>query len=253
MFSLAAYLRRIHYEGDATPNIATLKALHALHLAHIPYENLDIMQGLPCDLSPDALFEKMITQKRGGFCYELNGLFACLLGAAGFACNLVSARIHQSDGSVGDEFDHPLIVVSLEERWIADVGNARWFHEPLRLDSETPQADSGRVYQVLPYKEGYLLSLEEESGEMAPQYQFTTRPRRLSDFLPMCAYKRTSPESRFTQRKFCARASGSERIALSEQKFIRWSGWEKEERVLESEADFESALWEHFGLTITRG
>ncbi len=254
MFDLAAYLKRLRYEGDAQPNLATLRALHSLHLKHIPYENLDIMQGLSYNLEPEALFEKMVVQKRGGFCYELNGLFACLLRAMGFSCEIVSARIHQADGKIGEEFDHALLVVSLESMWIADVGNARWFHQPLRLNYEPPQEDSGRIYQVVPHDEGYLLLLEGADGAQAPQYQFTTRPRELTDFQPMCDYKWTSPQSRFTQDRICSRVTEQGRVMLYGRRFLKWKGWEREERVLESEseAEFETALWEYFGLTVTR-
>lgn len=254
MFDLNAYLHRLHYEGDIQPNLATLKALHSLHLKHIPYENLDIMQGLSCNLEPETLFEKMILRKRGGFCYELNGLFACLLRKMGFSCEIVSARIHQADGTVGEEFDHALLIVSLEEKWIADVGNARWFHQPLCLQCETSQADAGRNYQVIPYNGGYLLLLEGAEGDQVPQYQFTECPRKLTDFQPMCDYKWTSPQSRFTQDRICSRVTEQGRIMLYGRRFLKWKGWEREERVLESgsESEFEKLLWEYFGLTVTR-
>ncbi len=252
MFNVDAYLHRLCYEGDPQPNLETLRRLHALHVTHIPYENLDILQGLPYHLETDALFQKMILEKRGGYCYELTGLFMWLLEAVGFTTSLVSARIHQADGTIGEEFDHAVLVVSLEKRWLVDVGNARWFHQPLCLDTEPLQEDAGRTYQIVPYEGGYLMLLENAEGVQMPQYQFTLRPAKLTEFLPMCHYKWTSPHSRFTQGRICSRVIDGERVTLHGTHFVKWRGWEKEEQILESEEEVESVLGEYFSITTLR-
>jgi N-hydroxyarylamine O-acetyltransferase len=252
LLNVDTYLRRICYEGDLQPDLETLQRLHSLHVTHIPYENLDILQGMSYHLETSALFQKMIVEKRGGYCYELAGLFACLLEALGYTVSMVSARIHQTDGTIGEEFDHAVLIVSLERRWLVDVGNARWFHQPLCIDTEEPQIDAGRTYQIVAHEGGYRMLWESAEGEMVPQYQFALYPRQLTEFIPMCHYKWTSPQSRFTQGRFCSRVLGNERVTLQGTLLVRWRGWDKVERILESEEEVERVLEEYFNLTLHR-
>src|SRR5690242_11838717 len=98
MFDVAAYLDRIAYTGPLTPSLATLRALHLAHLRAVPFENLDIGLGRPIVLDDAALYEKIVVRQRGGFCYELNGLFARLLCELGFPVTLLSAGVKGGDG-----------------------------------------------------------------------------------------------------------------------------------------------------------
>src|SRR5215207_11196611 len=108
---IQAYLRRIHYRGDLTPTATTLRELHRAHLLAVPFENLDIHLGRPIVLDQDALFDKIVTRRRGGFCYELNGLFALLLRELGFEVTLLAAGVARADGGFGPEFDHLTLLV----------------------------------------------------------------------------------------------------------------------------------------------
>ena len=101
-----AYLRRIGYCGSPRPTIGTLRALHVAHLATVPFENLSIHLGEPIVLDVEALFEKIVTRRRGGFCYELNGLFGAMLQALGFDATMLSAVVIGASGEFGPEFDH---------------------------------------------------------------------------------------------------------------------------------------------------
>ena len=86
--------------------------MHRAHLLAVPFENLDIHLGRPISLDQDALFGKIVTRRRGGFCYELNGLFALLLRELGFEVTLLSAGVARADGGFGPEFDHLTLLVS---------------------------------------------------------------------------------------------------------------------------------------------
>src|SRR5260221_12505984 len=101
---VAAYLERIGYTGPLAPNAGALRALHVAHLYTVPFENLDIGLGRPLSLELPALFDKIVTRRRGGFCYELNGLFAWLLQSLGYGVTPLSARTKSPDGSFGPEF-----------------------------------------------------------------------------------------------------------------------------------------------------
>ena len=77
--NISEYLARINYSKSAQPDSKTLHALQLAHMQNIPFENLDIGLGRKINLDLESLWEKIVINKRGGFCYELNGLFACLL------------------------------------------------------------------------------------------------------------------------------------------------------------------------------
>ena len=114
--NVAAYLERIGYSGGLAPGAETLRNIHRAHLFAVPFENLDIGWRREIRLNPEALVEKIVGQRRGGFCYELNGAFASLLRALGFQVTLLSARVPCADGTLGPEFDHLALRVDLDER-----------------------------------------------------------------------------------------------------------------------------------------
>src|SRR5260221_13506295 len=96
-----AYLDRIHYAGSRAPSAATLRALHAAHLYAVPFENLDIGRGRRLSLALPDLYAKIVARRRGGFCYELNGLFSWLLASLGYGVTHLSARVYGGDGGGG--------------------------------------------------------------------------------------------------------------------------------------------------------
>ncbi|MBL8045525.1 MAG: arylamine N-acetyltransferase, partial [Anaerolineales bacterium] len=100
------YLQRIGYTGSLTPTAETLRGLHRAHLYNVPFENLDIALGRPIILEETKLFEKIVRQHRGGFCYELNGLFAWLLRQLGFSVEMLNARVYDDAATPGPDFDH---------------------------------------------------------------------------------------------------------------------------------------------------
>ena len=146
------YLKRIHYRGTLEPTAATLRALHVAHLQQVPFENLDIHRRRLFDLDPAALFDKIVTRRRGGFCYELNGLFALLLEQLGFKVTRLAARVVGEDGRVGAEFDHLTLQVQCLDQsnslWLADVGFGDSFLEPLRFEEKGMQPDGLRAYRI---------------------------------------------------------------------------------------------------------
>src|ERR1051326_805528 len=117
-----AYLDRIGYRGPVMPTADVLRRLHLAHLQTVPFENLDISRGRKIAMDEEAFVRKLVEERRGGFCYELNGAFAALLRALGFKVTLLSARVPREDGSDGPEFDHLTLRVDLEEPRLADVG-----------------------------------------------------------------------------------------------------------------------------------
>src|ERR1700692_3852675 len=107
------YLKRLSYHGSLEPTHRTLQALHEAHLLAVPFENLDIHIGRKILLDEGALWAKIVEQRRGGFCYELNSTFAWLLRTLGFQVELLSASVANEAGGFGPEFDSPKLLVSL--------------------------------------------------------------------------------------------------------------------------------------------
>src|ERR1051325_11613732 len=144
-----AYLERINYNGSPHVNAEAVRAVQGAHLQRVAFENLSIHAGEPIVLNEDALYTKIVDQRRGGFCYECNGLFAGLLRAMGFDVAMLGAGVAHATGGFGPIFDHMALMVTLEERWLVDVGFGDSFLEPLRLDSREDQVQGTRSFRVV--------------------------------------------------------------------------------------------------------
>ena len=242
------YLERIRYHGSLEPTLQTLQALHEAHLLAVPFENLDINLGREIVLNEASLWTKIVEHNRGGFCYELNGLFGLVLRALGFQVDMLSAAVAKSAGGFGPEFDHLTLLVHLEENWLADVGFGESFRQPLRLQAALAQPQNGGSYRL--EREGVFWIYQEWDGAWKPAYRFTLQPHTLSDFTAMCRYQQTSSESHFTQKRICSLAKRSGRITLSDQCLITTIEGERTERVL-TDQEYQTVLAEQFGIFLS--
>ena len=186
---LEAYLRRIEYDGPREPSAFTLRGLHRQHLFTVPFENLDIPLKIPIRLDPGLLYDKIVVRRRGGFCYELNGLFCELLTAMGFQVCMLSARVRRDHGGFGPEFDHMLLRVQLDEPWLVDVGFGDSFVDPIIFRAGGADQVNGYRYVVSASGAEWQL-LREDRGGQVPLYCFrdcAARTRRLSRDVPVPA------------------------------------------------------------------
>src|SRR5258708_23342652 len=145
---LQAYLQRIDYRGSLTVGIDLLRSLHRAHLFTVPFENLDIHLGREIVCDESRILHKIVNEKRGGFCYELNVACAALFRALGFRVTLLSCRVARQDGGYSPEFDHLTLRVDLEDPSLANVGFGDCFLEPLRLKPGMAQPKDGRIYRL---------------------------------------------------------------------------------------------------------
>jgi N-hydroxyarylamine O-acetyltransferase len=263
-----SYLERIRYPGIAIPrqsdaggpSAELLRSLHRAHLFTVPFENLDIAFGREIICDEQRFVHKIINERRGGFCYELNGAFAVLLRRLGFQVTLLSARPAREDGSIAPEFDHLALLVNLHEPWLADVGFGDCFTEPLRLETKIEQAQNGRVYRLM-FSDNSIESQIDESfslevishGEWKKEYVFTLQPRELRDFAARCKYHQTSPDSHFTRQRICSLATPEGRITLSGSKLIETRESERLEALLSDEREWRTKLRELFGVILPAG
>ena len=244
-----AYLRRIEYDGPPQPSAKTLRDLHRQHLFTVPFENLDIPLGTKIELDLERIYDKIVTRRRGGFCYELNGLFAELLRAIGFRLEMLSARVRREDGGFGPEFDHMLLKVKLEEPWLVDVGFGDSFVDPIVFHAGGADHVNGHRYSVLPLGDEWHLLREDDKGQ-TPLYAFRDVAYELRDYQAMCAFHQNSPESHFTTSWICSRATPEGRITLANMRLIVSREGSREEIQISTPGDVRRCLREFLGVEL---
>jgi N-hydroxyarylamine O-acetyltransferase len=248
---LAAYLARIGGPGPLVLDAGALRDLHRAHLAAVPFENLSIHLGEPISLDEPDLMDKIVGRRRGGFCYELNGAFGCLLERLGARVRRVSARVYGNDGTLGPPFDHLALVVWLPDGtgpWLADVGFGSHSTYPLLADARSEQADPGGRFLLADAPDGDLDVLR--NGQ--PQYRLELRERELADFVPTCWWQQTSPQSHFTRSVICSRLTEDGRISISGSTLIRTVGGQRTEESLPDDPAVLAAYRDHFGIELNR-
>ncbi len=253
--NIKAYLERINYHGSLAPTAETLRALQVAHLLSVPFENLSIHANQPIVLETETLFTKIVDRRRGGFCYEANGLFGALLRALGFDVRMLSAEVANAEGGFGPAFDHMALLVTLDQRWLVDVGFGDSFREPLRLDETTEQIQGSHAYRILPDGPYFTMMRRSDSlpdNQWEAQYRFTLQPHEYADYAEMCHYHQTSPLSHFTRGRLCSLATDEGRITLSEMRLITTSpAGGQQERTLTDPAEYAEILRERFGIVMT--
>lgn len=244
------YLSRIGIERDHLElNDEVLRILQRKHLLTVPFENLDIHWKRPIILDIDRFYEKIVLNGRGGFCYELNGLFNELLVSLGFKTRLVSARVFNGTEH-GPEYDHAAIIVTIDEdEYLADVGFGDFTAEPLRFSLGAEQQDPTGIFVIRRFDDEYFEVAKRDGEVWKSQYIFKDIARDLSEFAEMCDFQQYSPESHFTKGKVCSIMTETGRKTLTGSKFIITDGEEKREKEIDSEKVFDEILRQEFGVS----
>ena len=225
----AAYLARIGYTGPLAPDRATLFALHRAHMYAVPFENLDIHLGRTLGLDLEATFAKIVGRRRGGWCYELNGLFGWLLRELGYEVELHGAQVLLSGTPYESELIHLTLLVDCEGAWLCDVGFGDSPLEPALLDS----LDDGVLYH---------------NGR--PAYRYGTQVRDYGEFQEMCTWLQTDPDSFFVRERTCSLATPDGRVTLNDLRLIETANGERSERELGSEQEWRQLLRDRFGVEL---
>ena len=251
---LDAYFARIGYSGPRAPTLDTLKALHFAHATAIPFENLDVLAKRPILLDPPVLQKKLVAQKRGGYCFEVNGLFAAVLRQLGFNVMTLIGRVRwKTPDTIDTGPSHMLSLVDLPEgRFLADIGfGGLTMTGPIRLETDSEQQTPHEPRRLLADGDGYMLQakLGEEWGNV---YRFTLDPQTRADYEIANWYTSTHPQSIFVQFLIVARPLADRRITLFNCNLtIRHLDGRVENRCLDSAADIATALAEHFDLPLS--
>ena len=244
------YLARIGMDRiGVVPDIAGLNLLQHQHLLNVPFENLDIHWRRPILLDTASFYRKIVEENRGGFCYELNGLFNELLREMGFETRLLSARVAAQDGTLSPEYDHvALLVIIGEMQYIADVGFGAFSAEPLQLISDLEQEDPAGTFIVRRYDaESFEIARKDDAGWHG-EYVFTALGHDLSEFEERCLWHQTSPHSHFMKHKICSLMTLNGRKTLADARVIKTTESSREESTVSSEAEFDRLLSLEFGI-----
>lgn len=251
MFDPDAYLARIKYEGPLIPSVETLRGLHRAHVMTVPFENLDIHLGRSISLDPADLFRKIVVERRGGYCFELNGLFALLLEELGFGVTRLAARVSSGAEGVRPR-SHQLLMLKMgESAWIVDVGfGGQGLLEPLRLAiGQEARQGRERFRLVTGERDEYLLQGERD-GAWTDLYSFGLDPCLPVDYLFANYYHSHSPDSLFMQQRICTMPTPDGRASLIDNVLrVRGLGGTQELQITSDEGRTR-LLREHFGLTI---
>ena len=249
-----AYLERIGYTKSVKPDPQTLYGLHIAHMLAIPFENLNIGLKHPILINEESIWKKIIRNQRGGFCYELNGLFAWLLIQIGFELTYLNARVYDHIGNLGIDFGHLALLVQVpgqNEQWLADVGFGDSFNEPLRFETNTKQAQGLRAYRLEQISEGYAVWQKNYEGSWKQLYLFNLTPHQFPDeYEAACLYHQTSPYSSFTTGSIISRATPDGRVSLEDGRVIITKNGKREKRPLTDDAEYKKLLKEYFDVTL---
>ncbi|WNL47724.1 arylamine N-acetyltransferase [Dyella sp. BiH032] len=252
---LPAYLRRIGYTGEVKPDVATLRALAAAHVAAIPFENLDPFLGVPVVLELPRLERKLIEHGRGGYCFEHNFLFREVLRTIGYPVTGLIARVlWQRDESEITAQSHMLLRVEIEgESWLADVGfGGMVLSGALRLVPGIEQPSAHEPYRLLE-DNGQWRMQALVRGQWWTLYRFDLQPREDIDYVVANHYTSTFPQSHFLHQLTIARSVPGRRLSLRSRDFtVHHLGGESVRRTLGSAEEILEVLEREFQIQVPR-
>lgn len=246
------YLQRIDVNSTIKSDLKTLKLIQKQHLLTVPFENLDIHLNNPIKTDFDSLFEKIVNQKRGGICYELNGLLYFLLKEIGFTVRIVGAKVEKE----GTYFDHMLLVVTIGyKEYLVDVGYGDNFFEPLVFKTDYVQKDVKGLYRIVKLdKIHYKLSkLSEKNNNYEVEYIFKNTEKTIEDFKDRMDYYIYSDHSIFKKNLFCSLEMIGGRISLKQDKFIITQENDRTTQEVNSKSQFIDLLDEQFKIYLESG
>jgi N-hydroxyarylamine O-acetyltransferase len=218
---LGAYFERIEYAGSCTPSLETLSAIHRQHAASIPFENLNPLLGLPVKLDVQSLQQKMITDKRGGYCFEQNLLLSHVLKSLRFDVRWLSARVlWNRPVGVSRARTHMLLLVYINnEAFIADVGfGGLTLTSPIKLEPGIEQTTNHESFRLIEKENEFILEAKIKD-EWKALYSFSLQEQLLPDYEVTSYYLCHYPESHFINMLRAARSAPGYRYALNNNEF----------------------------------
>lgn len=253
---LAGYLDRIGYHGPVEPNLDTLQNLVSAHTKTVPFENLDPLLGVPVDdLSPEALFDKLVRRGRGGYCYEQNGLMGYVLAEIGFRVRRLAGRVvwMMPPGSPLPAQTHTVLAVTFpgsQGSYLVDVGfGGQSPTSPIRLETGSVQQTMHEPYRLEDRGDGLVLKAQLRD-EWQPLYEFTTRTAPMIDLKVGSWFVSTHPSSHFVTNLMVARVTDDARWNLADHNLTVHRKGQTEKIRLDDAAAVIDVLGDRFGINI---
>jgi N-hydroxyarylamine O-acetyltransferase len=250
--NLKTYLSRIGYEGSLDVTEDTLSQLQSRHLHTVPYENFDILNGIPLSLEIDDLFKKIVVQHRGGYCFELNALFGWLLQEMGFKVTHYFARFWRDEPNTPPKRRHHILKVEVEEKaFLCDVGVGGIVPlKPIEMVEEKVQIQGNEHYKLERDANFGWVLCEEKQGEWQWIYSFTEEVQLPKDYIMASFWCEHAPDSIFNKAAMAAIRTPEGRNSLSDREFRIFTEKGVEVFTPESEAAYREALKTYFGIVL---
>ncbi|WP_110113417.1 arylamine N-acetyltransferase [Bacillus sp. CGMCC 1.16541] len=243
------YLQRIGVTTDSLPTLHYLAHLQEQHMFHVPFENLDVIKQTPIVLDTERFYAKVVNRFRGGFCYELNGLFHWLLKTVGYDGRLLAATVQKDDGTWALEGSHATNMVTIDGlSYLVDVGFGDSIRQPIPFSGEIITDISGSYRLTLLTDQTYDFQ-KQQNGKWKTTYRVSTVPKQLQDFQPMCEFNQTSPLSPFTKARLATIATKDGRITLSGSTLTITKEQDKKKIDLQ-EQDIDEVLDQYFHIQL---
>jgi N-hydroxyarylamine O-acetyltransferase len=249
--NIDSYLERIKYAGGTDISEDTLRKLHIAHTLNIPFENLDVYYGKPVLLDEISLFKKIVKNRRGGYCFEMNGLFSLVLKKLGFKVTNLLAR-GTMDGIIFTAKTHQVLLVENRDgRWLADVGFGNdGIIAPLMLRENLDQQQFAHTYRLINNPTfGYVLQ-KKVIDKYISLYAFTLKECYAEDFLMSNHFTSTFPESFFLKMRMCTKPSKEGRVTLTVTHFKTITNENITEKAIDNEGEFNIFLKKYFNLDL---
>ena len=253
---MAAYFDRIGHHGPTDPTVDTLHALVAAHNRSIPFENLDPLLGIPvADLSAAALTDKLVHRRRGGYCYEQNGLMGYVLDELGFAVERLAGRVvwMNPNGPLPAQTHQVLSVTvpGVDGPLLVDVGfGGQTLTSPIRLEAGPVQETRHEPYRISERDGGYQLEAQ-ISGAWQPLYVFDAQPRPRIDLEVGSWYVSTHPNSYFVTGLTVALVTDDARWNMRGRNLAIHRPGETEKIRFDTAADVVDCLTNRFGIDVS--
>jgi N-hydroxyarylamine O-acetyltransferase len=249
-FNLEKYFERIHFSGTPEMSMEVLEAIHRLHPKHIPFENIDSYTGTVPSLDLDDIFKKLITESRGGYCYEQNLLLREVLSSLGFNIELQLGRVvwqREADSSAARS--HLMLIADVEgQKYLVDCGfGTTTLTTPLLLNDEEPQQTPNGLFKISKKEGMYFLWIWKENW--LPIYRFALEQVEHADLEISNWYLSTHPESNFKKNLVLSKVDEEARYTFSQNTLnIRYEKGEKESVLINSNEELFAMLKTTFGL-----
>ncbi|MEI5906614.1 arylamine N-acetyltransferase [Bacillus spongiae] len=248
---IKTYLERINVEALSGDPLKDLQLLIKQHIMTVPFENLDVLHKVPITLNLERIYQKIVENHRGGFCYEVNGLFHWLLSSLGYDVKRIASTVAKSETEWYRKNTHLSNIVTIDgKEYVVDVGFGDSSYSPIPLDGEVVK-DVGGNYRIKRVDDTYYDLQKYDEQKWKVKYRFTKKVRSYSFFEEVCQWNQQSPESSFTQKTIVTLGTLKGRVTLTDDEVITTVNGQKTKRPYDQN-ELPKILKDSFGISIPK-